>query len=344
MNVSLPFPFTVRYKQAGKANPSTTHGVGYVNATVPELAWYEVRTVAEWTKYGIGDQVGIRHRCISYNGDLYVSVRNERGDTLSRLPAHAGAWMSDPAFGFDVMGRELLSGGEETAMRNALLTDAKSVSKWAGIIETNETQNRSIAQRCVNSLIYADGQVWRKVPWIALELGPYLDDFHVEVAVGKTGFDDRGTELSAKLFQPPGNARRFGLREMDRVRAHTQGRHLWFRFSNLVAQLCAPEIDSEEDFLLRCARYAVNKAADDVGELPAAAVNDWLAMRDAYESFVGNEANGLPDDLGETLRRFVPHIQDERARQQMEEAMDLLDVYDAERKPETKQGLSVPRP
>ncbi|MCZ7861110.1 hypothetical protein O9X98_06790 [Agrobacterium salinitolerans] len=346
MITSLPFAFTVRYRQQGKASLSTTHNVGYVNAKVPELAWYEVRTVAEWTKYGIGDQVGVRHKCISYNGGLYVSVRNERGDTLSRLPAYAGDWISDPAFGFDIMGREMLSGGEEDAMRTALLNDARRVPRFgiAGIVETNEKRNRAIAQHCVNSLIYAGGDVWKKVPWIALQLGPYLDDFHVEVAVGKTGFDDRGTDLSAKLFEAPGNARRFGLREIERVRAHTQGNQLWFRFRNLIAQPDAPEIDSEEDFLLRCAKYAVNKAADDVGELPTGAVNDWLAMRDAYESYIRDSANGLPDDIGGTLRRFVPHIQDDRARQYMEEAMVVLDVYDAERNPDAMQLPSGPKP
>lgn len=346
MITSLPFAFTVRYKQPGKASPSTTHNVGYVNAKVPDLAWHEVRTVAEWVRYGIGELEGVRHKCISYNGGLYVSVRNERGNTLSRLPAYAGDWLSDPAFGFDILGREMLFGGEENAMRSAFLNDAKSVPRFgiAGIIDTNERRNREIAQKCVDSLIYADGQVWRKVPWIALKLGPYLDDFHVEVAVGKTGFDDRGSGRAAKLFQAPGSVRLFGLREIERVRAHTHGNQLWFRFNNLVAQPDAPEIDSEEDFLLRCARYAVKKAADDVGDLPAGAVGDWLAMRDAYESYVRDNANGLPDDIGDTIRRFVPYIQDDRARQHMEEAMVALDVYDAEKKPGTKKLPTAPRP
>ena len=346
MITSLPFAFTVRYRQSGKTSPSTTHMVGYVNAKVPDLAWHEVQVVAEWVKYGIGDLAGVRHKCISYNGGLYVSVRNERGDTLSRLPSYAGDWLSDQAFGFDIMGREMLTGGEENAMRNALLNDAKSVPRFgiAGIMETNEKRNREIAQQCVNSLIYADGHVWKKVPWIALQLGPYLDDFHVEVAVGKTGFDDRGADLSTKLFQAPISVRQFGLREIERVRAHTRGNHLWFRFKNLVAQPDAPEIDSEEDFLLRCARYSVNKAADDVGNLPADAVNDWLAMRDAYESYVRDNANGLPDDIGDTLRRFAPHILDDRARQYMEEAMDVLDLYDAERITVSNQRPPGPRP
>jgi hypothetical protein len=343
MITSLPFAFTVRYQQPGKKNPSKTHMVGYVNAKVPELAWHEVRLVAEWVKNGMGREPGVRHRCISYNDGLYVSVRNESGDTLARLPAFAGDWLSDLAFGFDILGHEMLSRGEEDLLRDALLTDAKSAPRFGigGIIDTTEKRNRGIAQQCVNSLIYADGQVWKKVPWIALELGPFLNELKVEVAVGKTGFDDPGSDITVKLFQPPGGVRRFGLRDIEQVRDHAGGRQLLFSYKNLVAQPNAPEIDSEEDFLSRCARFSVQKAAGDVGDLPSYAVDDWLAMREAYESFV--QGNGLPSELGDTIRRFVEHIQDDRARIQMEEAMSILDVYDAERNPAANERLAAPR-
>ncbi|MCV9964910.1 hypothetical protein OIU34_23740 [Pararhizobium sp. BT-229] len=340
MKTSLPYAFTVRYMQPGRTSSSTTHMVGYVSAEVPDLAWHEVAPVAEWTKNGGAGTPDTRHRCISYEGGLYVSVRNDAGHTLSRLPKFAGDPMSDPSFGSDILGKNMLSRAEENLLRSAFTSDAKGVSRFglAGIADSNQKRNEAIAKQCVTSLIFADGQVWRKVPWIGLELSSFMGDLKLEVAVGDTGFDNPGTDLAAKLFQAPGSLRRFGLREMERVREHASGSKLWFTFKNLVSQYSAPEIASEEEFLLRCARYAVRKTMDDVGDMTPDAVRDWLAIRDAYESHVCGAVRTLPDDLGETIRRFTPHIPDDRARDHMQEATTLLDIYDAEREPGAKPG------
>lgn len=336
MKTSLPYAFTVRYMQQGRTSSSTTHMVGYVSAEVPDLAWHEVGPVAEWTRTGGAGTPDRRYRCISYEDGLYVSVRNDAGHTLSRLPNFAGDPMSDPSFGFDILGKNMLSRAEGNLLHSAFTSDAKGVSRFGltGIVDSNQKRNEAIAKQCVNSLIYADGQVWRKVPWIGLELTTFMDDMKVAVAVGETGFDDQGTDLGVKLFQAPGSVRRYGLREMERVKELARGR-LYHMFRNLTAQHSAPEIDSEAEFLLRCARYAVRKTMDDVGEMSPEVVNDWLAIRDAYENHVRG-GGPLPDDLVDAIKRFSPHIPDERARDHMEEAVDLLDVYADEKAPSAK--------
>ncbi|MDW9481355.1 hypothetical protein GOB57_22165 [Sinorhizobium meliloti] len=337
MNTTLPYTFTVRYLQPDKTAASTTHMVGYVTAEVPDLFWSDVTLVAEWINRV---RSGVRRRCVSYEGSLYVSLHKGREGKLYRLPKSVGDPLPEPSYGFEIMGKGVLSRGEENLLSKAFMSDAKSQARLSGVIETNQRRNEAIARQCANSLLFVDGQVWKKVPWIALELSKFLDDFKVDVAHGATGFDDPGGDISVKLFQEPACVRRFSLDAIERVQSHSKGRDLLTSFRGLVTSAEVPEINSEEEFLLRCARYAVRKTLDDVGEMSPEAVNDWLWLRDAYESHVRDRRNGLPDDLGDTIRRFTPHIADERPRDHMKEAIAVLDVYDAER----QSGATLHRP
>lgn len=332
MDASLPYPYTVSFMQPGKTEPSITHMVNTVAGEIRELCRYEVTVAAEWTE---NIRAGVRHKCISYDGGLYVSVRSDVGNTLGRLPVFAGGdYLFDPSFGFNILGKARLSRGEENLLQKAFVSDMIRPPRFRStdvLLNTNQRHNETIARECFNSLIFADGQLWRKVPWIGLELSPYFDDVKVDVVTGLSGFDVPGTDIAEKLFMPPNVKRLFGLQDMERVRFHAQGSNLLSTFKNLVSMGDLPEINSEEDLILRSVRFAVHKTIEDVGDMPTDVLNDWLSMRDAYADQVNGAMIELPDDLEETLRRFAPRIKDQRSREHIGEVIQTLDVYHAER-------------
>jgi hypothetical protein len=280
--------------------------------------------------------------CVSFGGALYVEVAGWNNQPLLRLPNFPGDRVLDQEFGRDILGNEILSKGEMDLLQRAIAGElaTKSVRGLTAVLETNQRRNEAIAKRCAESLLMIDGQAWRNIPWIGLELSQFIDWWRCDVAFGRVGFDDRGDDLLIPQYQAPGYVRRFGLDEMDRVKFHTGGQDLSFSCREL-RSVNAPETTSAEEFLRRTTRYVVRRTMDDVGNMPAEAVADWVSLRAAYEARVSAAETPLPKDIAETLRRFTPTIADERTRDAMEEALAVLDIYSAE-EPEDAQTPSAP--
>jgi hypothetical protein len=330
MRAVLPYTFTALHIPPNKTKPSKTHMIGYVNADVPELCERDVDVVAQWVTFN-HDRRGQRRGCVSYDGDLYVEVAGWNNAPLLRLPASPGDRALDQVFGRDILGHETLSKSEMDLLIRAFSGElaTKSFQTLTAVVETNQSRNEAIAKSCAESLLMIDGQVWRKVPWIGLELTQYLGGWKCDVAFAPVGFNDEGTDLSVFPYQAPGYVRRFALDEMERVRFHASGRELFLLIRELRSN-DAPKTLSEEEFLLRSTRYAVRRTMEDVGNMSSEAVADWVALRAAYEARVSTAETPLPDDIAETLRRFTPTIVHERTREAMEETLAVLEIYSAE--------------
>lgn len=330
MRTVLPYTFTAIHVPANKTKASKTHMIGYVNAEVPELDRCDVEVVAEWVATN-KDMRGQHRGCVSYGGALYVEVAGWNNQPLLRLPNIPGDRVLDQEFGRDILGNDILSKGEMDLLRRAIAGEVatKDVRGLTAVLETNQRRNEAVAKRCAESLLMIDGQAWRRIPWIGLELSQFVNGWKCDVAFGPVGFDDKGDDLLIPQYQAPGYVRRFGLDEMDRVKFHARGQDLLFTFREL-RSADAPQTSSEEEFLLRATRYAVRRTMEDVGNMPVEAVADWVSLRAAYEASVSAAETPLPEDTAETLRRFTLTITDERTRDAMEEALSILDIYSAE--------------
>jgi hypothetical protein len=105
---------------------------------------------------------------------------------------------------------------------------------------------------------------------------------------------------------------------------------------NLTIAAELPEFDAERDYILRCINFALVKTNAHVGDMPPEFVSDWLILRDTYAA-CSSGSGEFPDDIRDVLRHFTQAIQDERAKGLMEDALNVLEDFTAERGPKVNR-------
>ena len=346
MRTAIPYTFTVVHQQPGKRKPTTSTMSGHVYAEVPEIGREELSPVLSWTSVNINRE-GCLRTCAEWNGRLFIPVMDYFGNIMDSLPENASNSLGNAYFACEILGKNGLSKSEESILMSVSAepgTGPYSV-KPITVIETNQRHHEKIAQKCANGLLLVDQVVWREVPSVMLSLSPAPFDNAIKLSVsfGAHGFDCVADGLDVPCFEPELWTRNFSLSEMERLRWHAGGLSLWGLDSRIAVLGEEPNpVDSEADYRQRALRYVLHKTHDVIGNLSVTNMENWLMMREAYETAY-KVGTPVSDEVIETLARFIPAIEDARVRSNMERSLDIIETYreDPYRVPRQLSATSV---
>jgi hypothetical protein len=333
---------------SGRSTPSITYGTGFVTADVPCLSDDETAFVARWEQRNTITRTLWQRRCLSVDGDLYLEVLNSVGRPLDGLPSVSGERLPDPSFGEAIFGTRTLEQGERAAANAAYSGQVKQLPKAArNAIDSNLESNRAVADEVIRSLVFADGQVWKKVPSVLIRVmrAPWDRGLMASIVGGQTGFDAPPTGIEAYLDHFHEITRYYGLGDIDRMARDCEGMDLTRDFRNVQASGAAvlEGFDTRGDFVMRSVRHVLARTVDKVGDLLPEPLEHWLAMRAAWDAHVAAPGEPVPPSAEEAFRAFVPFIDDDRLAPLVAYRLEFLDDLAARAPRRSANALAMRR-
>jgi hypothetical protein len=155
------------------------------------------------------------------------------------------------------------------------------------LLGDNAHEHRKIVQEIVNSLVFIDGTVWKKVPSIRLLLNVNegAKAAWVSIVHGSYGYNQaRGLRTKWDVLRSL-HHRFYSLNETGKL-LHDIGPGIdvsWRVEKIAIHDLEAIRFNGAADYAARAMEGAVMAHADHVGSADQGRINDWLALRTAVE-------------------------------------------------------------
>jgi hypothetical protein len=336
-----------------------------VSAYVPELKGSEVKTVAEWENQIFPDDVALNRtkmvasRAVLWRGGLYVPAGEFMKDTV---PAdvvaktldtfHDETWCYKGIYDYEAADPETvrisdcIRGGDVwevygiTKFNESSRQDPK-FEPTDTIVQADSETDRAIVQKIVESLVFIDGTVWKKVPSIHLELNlnrgagkAWVTVAHGPFGYGR-GYVRRG--ISRKLWH-----RSYALNEMGRLLASV-GSDIdvcWQIGKLAIHDIDAIRFDGASDYAARAMKNAVVAHSRSLGATDSGLINDWVAVREAERRYDANPSVGISADDIERLVRLIDAHPNPGYFSLYDEVKDHLESY---RAPAWDRNAAMPR-
>lgn len=308
--VRLPVCYKGSFIRKGRKTVQEAYLHGEVSADVPELSGNEVRVVAEWTNILFPDDGPLNRtrpapsRVVSWNGDLYVPAGLYMEDTVpadiiakTLETLHDEVWHYQGIYNFQIASPmfteigDCIRGGdalEVLGLTNPFAGKPKPKFTPADTLVSAESEgNRAIVQKIVESLIFVDGTVWKKVPSIQLQLNMHdgFGEALVTVVHGAYGYNHGyGGNVKWEIDRYLRH-RHYALNEIGRLLADVgPGIDLSWEVSKLVIHDHeAIRFNGASNFTARAMESAVLAHENSLGTMSSGLIDDWLAVRSAVD-------------------------------------------------------------
>ncbi|MBY3433579.1 hypothetical protein HFN89_05400 [Rhizobium laguerreae] len=353
--VRLPFCYEASFVKKGRKTVHECYLHGEVSADVPELAGSDVRTVAEWSNLLFPDdgrlnRTKLAHsRAVSWNGGLYVPAGQDMEDTV---PAdviagtldilHDEVWLYDAIYDLGIAGSMSAAIGdcirgsgalEFLGLENPFLRKPKAKFEPSDtIVNADSEAHRAIVQDIVDSLVFIDGTVWKRVPSIQLRLNLNrgVAKAWVTVVHGSYGYNNEERLDDKYKIDRYLHHRYYALNEIGRLLADIgAGIDVGWLVSELVIHDAeAISFNGASNFTARAMESCVLEYAKSLGSMTDERIDDWMAVRDAvtrHKAFPNEEMS--QENVDRFLRLLDGSEPDPWARRQHEDIKKYVAAY-----------------
>lgn len=309
--VRLPFCYEASFKKKGRKTVHKGYLSGEVSGDVPELCDGDVRVVAEWENLLFPDDGRLNRtrfaasRAVIWNGGLYVPAgvymeNTVPADVIAKtldVPQDE-AWHYRAIYGFDFPGdfpTEIgdcvrgCGGLEFHGIENPFKRKPKPKFEPSDTIvdAMGAETHRDIVQNIVNSLIFIEGKVWKRVPSIQLQLNlnQGAKSAWITVVHGLFGYKneprlpDKHTTVRALRH------RYYALTEIGRL-LEDIGPGIdvsWQVFNLVIHDAEAIRFNGATEYTVRAMEHCLLLHEDSLGSMSRELVDDWTALRAAVD-------------------------------------------------------------
>lgn len=298
MRTVLPYAYTETFTWNRKSGHREACKIGHVSADVPEVSSSEMQPFARWIDFGGPSEEDQERICASYAGNLYMQVFDWEDRPVSNLPTGAHArWNREAAY--NIINATGISGSKEEKFERALAGEGSANPTWAKLAKkSDQEEKRATAQELVDGLMLVDGQLWHKTAAPRIKCDTFFGDY--------------GRRF---IWAPPTTYRRmerwgplhsvwfFGLSEIDVLRRHESH---WAEASYRDLEVFDTEAEpflGRHELLARTMDMIVGNT--DVASLSAAAISDWITMRDAVKQYYCCATGKVAQGSEEAMRNFA---------------------------------------
>jgi hypothetical protein len=267
-------------------------------------------------------------QAVTWNGDLYVPAGEYMED---KIPANVIAKTLDivqselchykAIYNYEMASPLLHSIGDYMRGCDAFgfngikrFNDPKKSPKFEPgdkLITDDKDTHRAVVQKIVNSLLFIEGTVWKKVPslQLCLNLNEGASAAWITVVHGAYGYNKASEWRGKWLLDIHLHHRYYSLDEIGRIlRDVGPGVDVSWLVSCLkIHDLEAVRFNGASDYIGRALDKTVTLYADQVGSASRAEINDWLTARSAADRHQAFPREDIGHCEIESLFRLLDH-------------------------------------